>query len=1113
MERRLAIIEEAKRRAREKTKNARKQRAERIAAEEERIRKLKSLENREKKAAANKLKANTATQKRLEKSLAAEHAKKQKANMQLQKLRAIEEEKQRKLEEKLVIAEEKRRQKSLEKREKNAAVKLAKKHKANAANARRREKLIVAELVMKQKANMQLKKFRALEEEKQRKLEEKLAIAEEKMRQKSFEKREKQAAANLARKQKDQKMREKVLAAEEDRRKRNLAAKAVKEQKLLNMERRKADKNEEKKKLREEKKAAAILAKKMKENAERNAQLRALREEEQAASRGDDALTASFPAKAPSQVPQWMARVIKNQGDAPTPQTLLGPVASAEDEAKACEASRGAAAQKPIFRHQAVVKAMCALKANGVLKTPGLLALHSTGAGKTLAGLCALLSFWNFDRWAIFPISVRSNQKGNDLDTLGALACRHFPNFANILEGIAHRPFSSDPAEAAKAIATRLRMSHGLLGGSQVPASHLLGSFATLAHDFYGDNGYARDWDRDIKCVFIVDEIQMLLDPPASEKKLTQEYEHVKKMLMTRKPHQSFVLGLTATPGGTPEQVTGVMKCILADASISTAQSIASKAQNCISKAYLLGDPARFASVDVSQECSLDVTGANGPEHGFYATLYFAALEKLEETHEAVIKAQLAQPRYNARGEILPPTSKLPPAKKYAEAGLPNPYATLVERAGNLYLRRVKERTEYLVLTQQSSQRLEDDDSSSNEDSVEQKNSEAADQAMFQTLQRLARKGSGPVLELINGRGQGGQGATARTAAGVEDGKKMVMVLSPKIVGALKAILATPGQVHYVYTQFPSTLIAITHLLQRYGYQRWRKGGGGDGLKFGFINDMAPRSTKIYDHVTGKYAAFDGVKPAEVKALMTQLQRRGNERGHVCQVILATRESYKGVDIRAVRHVHQLTALPNFIDVLQLVGRGPRSCGHYGLPGPQRVVKFRRWELACEGTGASSVVFPDVFVHHQGAEAFAKGYGAYESALMSCSADRLLFDQFNREEKDLQKKLMKGSSDVHPPPIIPPTVKPAKKKQLPKKNAQPAGGIYLNNLFNGNLQFTKAGKPVIVPLQKMPKTPRKLTPGKKRDVLRKRLAAYERRLKRGEEGAWENVANLRRRIK
>lgn len=103
--------------------------------------------------------------------------------------------------------------------------------------------------------------------------------------------------------------------------------------------------------------------------------------------------------------------------------------------------------------HQAVVNAMLQMRSQGLITTPGLLAMHSTGAGKTLLTLCALLAFWNLDhipsqkRHAgdnivmsasndiiakpipIFLVSVKSNQQDNSSVKLAQLGMKFFKDF------------------------------------------------------------------------------------------------------------------------------------------------------------------------------------------------------------------------------------------------------------------------------------------------------------------------------------------------------------------------------------------------------------------------------------------------------------------------------------------------------------------------------------------------------------------------------------------------------------------------------------------------------------------------------------------------------------
>lgn len=100
--------------------------------------------------------------------------------------------------------------------------------------------------------------------------------------------------------------------------------------------------------------------------------------------------------------------------------------------------------------HQAVVNAMMQLRASGYIRTPGLLAMHSTGAGKTLLTLCAMIAFWNLEALPqkpqpppsrddlitkpipIFIVSVKSNQQDNGLQKLAQYGMTFFEEFEDL---------------------------------------------------------------------------------------------------------------------------------------------------------------------------------------------------------------------------------------------------------------------------------------------------------------------------------------------------------------------------------------------------------------------------------------------------------------------------------------------------------------------------------------------------------------------------------------------------------------------------------------------------------------------------------------------------------
>jgi hypothetical protein len=68
-----------------------------------------------------------------------------------------------------------------------------------------------------------------------------------------------------------------------------------------------------------------------------------------------------------------------------------------------------------------------------------------------------------------------------------------------------------------------------------------------------------------------------------------------------------------------------------------------------------------------------------------------------------------------------------------------------------------------------------------------------------------------------------------------------------------------------------------------------------------------------------------------------------NLKGDLIQIMLATSESFKGVDMKGVSGLHLMDTFLDFQDLLQFMGRGPRMCSHSKFPEPQRQVELNMY--------------------------------------------------------------------------------------------------------------------------------------------------------------------------
>ena len=132
------------------------------------------------------------------------------------------------------------------------------------------------------------------------------------------------------------------------------------------------------------------------------------------------------------------------------------------------------------------------------------------------------------------------------------------------------------------------------------------------------------------------------------------------------------------------------------------------------------------------------------------------------------------------------------------------------------------------------------------------------------------------------------------------------------------------------------------------------------------------------------FSPFDALAPLtpQVVAARRHVVRAASE-GTV-KVVVATRESFKGVDIRGVRHVHALDPFENYKDYLQLVGRGPRLCAHADIPDmSKRVVDVVVYLTSPDGANAR------VF---RGAETrYRAAWGAIDDELGRAAVDKDIF--------------------------------------------------------------------------------------------------------------------------
>jgi hypothetical protein len=702
--------------------------------------------------------------------------------------------------------------------------------------------------------------------------------------------------------------------------------------------------------------------------------------------------------------------------------------------------------------HQGIVYAMANLRALDKIKTPGLAAIHSVGAGKTIEGLATLVAFWNktftdkrvVKPWGIFPMSVRSNQSGNDIRTLAADAVKFFRFFKSTYPGSKNPyPFAGSTKAARMAIEERIVAGYRALGYTKPidRSRHLLGSFGTTAHNFYGDIDSRGRWTepgfpfigkgerllRKVQhAVFIVDEIQLLNGGSKSEASLlTKEYPQIRKLLSQhRDPATTWVLGMTATPGESLEDVSKVMEYISGSKGGFTTEKLMKKnVRGLVSYAFTMADTTKFPSIKVVHEC-IDLHPSEENEKGPFAERYASSLLKLHETKDI---GMLTSEWGAGDGGAVRIASE--PAEAYLEYNAAQKHK---------FWLRVRRASEYIMVGaagEEADQESNNNNSNNIAGSGASRNVKAAADGVnsktLNTLMGQSRQLKMPIVRETQGYRPPSQ-YKGTTRGAIEPAKKQrefFYIISPKIVQIIASIMdVTNIGVHYVYSPDSKTLRLLAWLLKtRFGFEQYKAGARGDSMRFAYVDTMSKPSPWWYG-ADGKPHEQFGVSALDIKRLLDKqtgiLRLKGNERGEKVRVVLATRESYKGIDIKGVTHLHLTSALPDYTDLIQFIGRGTRMCGHDGLRMSQRKVTVHLYKLVSgvsEKTlqnsrkvldggclaGADRKLLPDCYVMDQAIARFKAGWGRIESILMEESIDFPVFkNTYNKAARELHTRII-----------------------------------------------------------------------------------------------------------
>jgi len=703
--------------------------------------------------------------------------------------------------------------------------------------------------------------------------------------------------------------------------------------------------------------------------------------------------------------------------------------------------------------HQGIIYTMANLRALDKIKTPGLAAIHSVGAGKTIEGLATLVAFWNktfIDKrvvkpWGIFPMSVRSNQSGNDVKTLASDAVKFFRFFKSTYPDSKNTyPFAGSIKAARVAIEERIVAGYRALGYTKPidRSRHLLGSFGTTAHNFYGDIDSRGRWTepgfpfigkgerllRKVQhAVFIVDEIQLLNGGSKSEASLlTKEYPQIRKLLTQhRDPATTWVLGMTATPGESLDDVSKVMEYISGSKGGFTTEKLMKKnVRGLVSYAFTMADTTKFPAIQVVHEC-IDLHPPEENEKGPFAERYASTLLKYHETKNIDM---LTSEWGAGDGGAVRIASE--PAEAYME---------YTASQKHKFWLRVRRASEYIMVGAAGEEANQDSNYNTNNNAggsgssknTTKANTNGVNSKTLNTLLGQSKQMKMPIVREIQGYYAPSQ-YKGTTRGAIEPAKKQrefFYVISPKLVQIISSIMdATNIGVHYVYSPDSKSLRLIAWLLKtRFGFEQYKAGARGDKARFAYVDTMSKPSPWLYGPDGKPHEQF-GVSAVDIKGLLDKrtgvLRLKGNERGEKIRVVLATRESYKGIDIKGITHLHLTSTLPDYTDLIQFIGRGTRMCGHDGLRMSQRKVAVHLYKLVSGVTektlqnlrkvleggclaGADRKLLPDCYVMDQAIARFKAGWGRIEDILMEESVDFPVFkNTYNKAVRELHAQII-----------------------------------------------------------------------------------------------------------
>ncbi len=697
--------------------------------------------------------------------------------------------------------------------------------------------------------------------------------------------------------------------------------------------------------------------------------------------------------------------------------------------------------------HQAVVNAMIQMRISGMIDTSGLLVMHSTGAGKSHLSVCAIVACWNLKcskhegnietshrtrsnrsgvasrRHAIdtsdigpipiFLVSVKSNNVNNGLEKLAVLARQLFPDFVDEWEtdlaAPERRPFAMPTvADTVKCMAKRLQ--DGFCYASKGPKSRakikgrgrLLYTFTTLGNDL-NENLYAFDKlvcvnPKQINAMFVIDEAQYL-NLPADKGKIGL-YTKVKDFLtQERRRDQTWCMAMTATPGETKEHAHDLLKVVTADRAFPNPSSHKFKQslRGVVSYAQLYGDLSHFAVMEPRVTC-VDV-----PTDSFYGRLFMksiCSIPEFKEHHKSNLAEQGNKIKLLCKGSGTSKSVLENPRRYKSLKSLTNFVMTRVstpknadtESSGGGTRRMARETKQperyadqYAIFDNGNEEILGSD---SDDEYVTHHDDQSSQQPTFTTYGTGARR------------------------------DKYNVYISPKLALVIENITKLKKGKHFVYSNDPKTLAVIAQCLMKTGWTPLTNPSTGltPGKRFLLITP-----------VSGKKSYFDNLgftsesgKPITDEKLHERVEeckkvvnRPENSSGKNVQVILASNENFKGVDMNHLRYLHLVDAMTDYQDFIQFVGRGSRYCAHHLWKMPQRVVTMFFYRMKIDREEVPSLLNPDDVLWEKSVDKYRHNWDKLEKDIQECSIDRYIFeDNIHKNTIHLQEALKSSDCNV-----------------------------------------------------------------------------------------------------